>query len=51
MIAEGYTGMTRKVEGRSVVHAEIVGEEVTVHSSDRTVIFDKMPAQVSSGRV
>ncbi len=44
-----YTGMTAKGEGRSQVYAQILGEEVTLHSSEETgftVEFDKSPTQV-----
>ena len=38
--------MTSRGEGRSEIPAEIVREEVTVQSSDTTIKFDKIPAQV-----
>ena len=49
VITEEYTGMTKRGEGRSQIFAEIVGNEVTVCSSDKTgfsVTFNKKPTQV-----
>ena len=49
-----YTGMTKRGEGRSQVFAEITGDEVTVHSSEKTgfsVTFDKKPTKVCMYRI
>ena len=44
-----YTGMSAKGEGRSQVYAQILGDEVELHSSEVagfTVEFDRTPTQV-----
>ncbi len=49
VIMNEYTGMSDKGEGRSQVHAQIVGEVVNVHPSEIAgwmVLFDKKPTQV-----
>ena len=46
---KGYSGMTKKGEGRSQEIAEIVGDEVTLHATNETgftVRFDKQPTRV-----
>ena len=49
VIAQEYTGMSGKGEGRSQVYAQIVGDRVVVKSSDETpaITFDRNPTQVS----
>ena len=45
-----YPGMSAKVEGRSQVYAQIVGEVVEVYCNKEagfTVFFDKKPTEVS----
>lgn len=45
----GYTGMSDRGEGKSVVFAEMVGDVIKIHSSDQTglsVEFDKSPTEV-----
>jgi hypothetical protein len=45
VIAQEYSGMSKKAEGRSQEIARIVGDRVTVYSS-KNITFDRNPTEV-----